>query len=74
MEACNDNPHHKLCDEVRELQETIKALENKLAEAQEAQADLKQNKERLEKDLKVKKNSLSIDQQKCMTNRCAPLY
>jgi phage shock protein A len=54
---------------VAELLESIKLLENKLKEASEALEDLRKNRERLEKDMSVKKNSLLIDQQKCMSMR-----
>jgi len=54
---------------VAEIAQSIKLLEDKLAEANEALSDLLRNKQRLEKDIKVKKNSLLIDQQKCMSMR-----
>ena len=104
MEACNDTPHGKLTEEVGELKEAIKHLEEKLVESNEALKDLQANKvkdsfqpvplslkkstcyhascthivefdymvwwqEKLESDIKVKKNSLLIDQQKCMSMR-----
>ena len=112
MEACNDTPHGKLTEEVGELKEAIKHLEEKLVESNEALKDLQSNKvkdqpppqkknkkqknnkkttcypscilyphciaefdetmwwqEKLESDIKVKKNSLLIDQQKCMSMR-----
>ena len=105
MEACNDTPHGKLTEEVGELKEAIKHLEEKLVESNEALKDLQANKvkdavnrntppplfpllpknppeiqmvefdymvwwqEKLEADIKVKKNSLLIDQQKCMSMR-----
>jgi len=69
VEACNDTPHQKLLEEVCEIAQSIKLLEDKLSEANEALSDLLRNKQRLEKDIKVKKNSLLIDQQKCMSMR-----
>ena len=69
MEACNDGPHNKLLEEVSEIVHSIKTLEDELQEANEALGDLLRNKQRLEKDIKVKKNSLLIDQQKCMSMR-----
>jgi len=69
VEACNDGPHNKLLEEVSEIAHSIKTLEDKLQEANEALGDLLRNKQRLEKDIKVKKNSLLIDQQKCMSMR-----
>jgi len=58
-----------LLEEVCEIAQSIKLLEDKLSEANEALSDLLRNKQRLEKDIKVKKNSLLIDQQKCMSMR-----
>lgn len=69
VEACNDGPHNKLLEEVSEIAHSIKVLEDKLQEGNEALGDLLRNKQRLEKDIKVKKNSLLIDQQKCMSMR-----
>ena len=69
VEACNDQPHNKLIEEVAEIAQSIKVLEDKLNEANEALQDLLRNRQRLEKDLKVKKNTLLIDQQKCMSMR-----
>ena len=69
VEACNDQPHNKLLEEVTEISQSIKLLEDKLTEGNEALSDLLRNKQRLEKDIKVKKNSLLIDQQKCMSMR-----
>ncbi len=37
--------------------------------SQAARLDLISNKQRLEQDIRVKENSLKIDQQKCMTLR-----
>ncbi len=69
VENCNDAPHSKLIEEVSELLESIRLLENKLNEASEALGDLRKNKERLEKDISVKNNSLLIDRQKSMSMR-----
>merc|ERR1712083_883676 len=69
VEACNDMPHNKLLEEVTEISQSIKLLEDKLTEGNEALSDLLRNKQRLEKDIKVKKNSLLIDHQKCMCMR-----
>ena len=69
MEACNDQPHIKLIEEVAEIAQSIKLLEDKLGEGNDALQDLIRNKQRLERDIKVKKNTLLIDQQKCMSLR-----
>ena len=69
VEACNDQPHIKLIEEVAEIAQSIKLLEDKLGEGNDALQDLIRNKQRLERDIKVKKNTLLIDQQKCMSLR-----
>eukprot|EP00090_Calanus_glacialis_P024939 TRINITY_DN38730_c0_g1_i1.p1 TRINITY_DN38730_c0_g1~~TRINITY_DN38730_c0_g1_i1.p1 ORF type:complete len:181 (+),score=25.24 TRINITY_DN38730_c0_g1_i1:43-543(+) len=69
VEACNDTPHSKLLEEVSELKESIRQLETKLKESEESLNDLNGVKAKLEEDIKVKKNSLLIDQQKCMSMR-----
>ena len=69
VELCNDEPHMKLTEGVREILECIKLLENKLQEANTSLADLFKIREKLEQNIKVKKNSLLIDQQKCMAKR-----
>ena len=69
VEACNDQPHIKLIEEVADIAQSIKLLEDKLGEGNDALQDLIRNKQRLERDIKVKKNTLLIDQQKCMSLR-----
>jgi hypothetical protein len=69
VELCNDEPHIHLTNQVKELMEMIRQLENKLADSNTSLADLMKNKERLEQNIRVKKNSLLIDQQKCMALR-----
>ena len=69
VEACNDTPHSKLLEEVAELKESIRLLETKLKESEESLGELNGVKAKLEEDIKVKKNSLLIDQQKCMSMR-----
>ena len=69
VENCADEPHHKLIEETQIINQCIKELEAKLTEAKEINDELIQNQQRLEADMKVKKNSLLIDQQKCMSKR-----
>ena len=69
VELCNDAPHTHLIEEVRELMEMIKQLENKLEESNTALTELFQNKDKLDNDIKVKKNTVMIDQQMCMSQR-----
>ena len=71
-------------DEVSALNQSVILLEQKLTEAEAARLDLISNRwqyirssswsglfrrQRLENDLRVKENSISIDQSKCMTLR-----
>ena len=62
MEACNDTPHGKLTEEVGELKEAIKHLEEKLVESNEALKDLQSNKVKdfLSKTPKTKNHLLPI--------------
>ena len=69
IESCNDPPHERLVDEVSTLNDTILLLDQKITEAEAARLDLISNRQRLENDARVKENSLSIDQSKCMTMR-----
>ena len=69
VENCNDEAHTRLIQMVAEIQENIKLLEAKHEEARQADEVMKKNKEKLEQDIKVKKNSLLIDMQKCMSMR-----
>ena len=69
IEACNDPPHHLLVDEVATIKESVFLLEQKITEAEAAKGDLLSNKKKLENDIRVKENSLNIDQNKCVTLR-----
>ena len=69
VENCNDAAHIKLTEEVSELHNCIKHLEDKLQEANMSLCDLKKNKERLEANIKVKANTINIDRQKNMSMR-----
>ncbi|XP_035257989.1 tektin-3 [Anguilla anguilla] len=69
MELCRDNPHHRLVGEVREIEDTIQKLRERLAEAETALQMLVKTKVTLEHDLSVKANSLFLDQEKCMGMR-----
>jgi len=69
VENCADETHFKLVEAVNELVQCIKLLESIFEEANSAHQDLVTNKERLEADMRVKKNSLMIDQQWCMAKR-----
>jgi tektin-2 len=63
VELCRDNPQYGLTDEVKQLEATKRALEEKLKQSQHALDGLEQNLHRLNEDLHCKTNSLRLDQQ-----------
>lgn len=63
------NLSYRLIGEVGEIQRSIDAL---VAQLQDAEASLKQlqdDRMTLEKEISIKKNSIFIDKNKCMTHR-----
>ncbi|XP_066560481.1 tektin-3 isoform X2 [Amia ocellicauda] len=69
VELCRDNPHHRLVTEVREIEDTVQKLKERLRDAEHTLQTLVHTKVSLEHDLSVKANSLFIDQEKCMGMR-----
>ncbi|KAM9426142.1 tektin-3 [Pholidichthys leucotaenia] len=69
IELCRDNPHHRLVSEVREIEDTIQKLQERLMEAENTLQTLVKTKVNLEHDLSIKANSLFLDQEKCMSMR-----
>ncbi|XP_076615402.1 tektin-3 [Chaetodon auriga] len=69
IELCRDNPHHRLVSEVREIEDTIHKLQERLMEAENTLQTLVKTKVTLEHDLSVKANSLFLEQEKCMSMR-----
>ncbi|XP_066522709.1 tektin-3 [Hoplias malabaricus] len=69
IELCRDNPHHRLVSEVREIEDTIHKLRERLMEAENTLQNLVKTKVALEHDISVKANSLFLDQEKCMGMR-----
>ncbi|KAL8576530.1 hypothetical protein ACOMHN_003088 [Nucella lapillus] len=64
VELCRDAPQYGLTDEVKQLEATTKALEEKLKQSQHALDGLQKNLHRINDDLAEKTNSLMLD------NRC----
>ncbi|XP_076439938.1 tektin-2-like [Babylonia areolata] len=64
VELCRDAPQYGLTDEVKQLEATKRALEEKCKQAQHALDGLQKNLHRINDDLAEKKNSLMLD------NRC----
>ncbi|XP_056286607.1 tektin-3 isoform X1 [Pseudoliparis swirei] len=69
VELCRDNPHHRLVGEVREIEDTIQKLQERLMQADNTLQTLVKTKVTLEHDLSIKANSLFLDQEKCMSMR-----
>ncbi|XP_036937237.1 tektin-3 [Acanthopagrus latus] len=69
VELCRDNPHHRLVSEVREIEDTIQKLQERLTEAENTLQNLVKTRVVLEHDLSVKANSLFLEQEKCMSMR-----
>ncbi|XP_071655302.1 tektin-2 isoform X2 [Patagioenas fasciata] len=68
MELCRDQVQYGLTDEVHQLEATIRALKEKLAEAQDALSALYRQLHRIQTDMGYKANSLVLDN-KCMDSR-----
>lgn len=68
VELCRDAPQYGLTDEVKQLEATKKALEEKLKQAQHALDGLNKNLHRINDDLAEKNNSLMLDK-RCMNVR-----
>ena len=69
VENCADEVYHSLVAEVKIVTACLKKLEAKHEEAKAAHSNLSKNIQRMEDNLKMKKNSLFIDLQKCMSMR-----
>ncbi|XP_020664535.3 tektin-2 [Pogona vitticeps] len=68
MELCRDQAQHGLTDEVHQLEGTIAALKQKLAQSQDALDALYKHLSRIQTDIGYKANSLLLDN-KCMDGR-----
>merc|ERR1711892_1331475 len=63
------SPHGKLVNEVDEINDSINILTQKLADAEDARAQLLKAQSELRQDLRVKETSLRIDRGKCLGQR-----
>nr|XP_020664535.1 tektin-2 [Pogona vitticeps]XP_020664536.1 tektin-2 [Pogona vitticeps] len=68
MELCRDQAQHGLTDEVHQLEGTIAALKQKMAQSQDALDALYKHLSRIQTDIGYKANSLLLDN-KCMDGR-----
>ncbi|XP_056154830.1 tektin-2 [Lampris incognitus] len=62
MDLCRDEVQHGLVEEVNQLEMTIKALKQKLSEAQHSLQKLQLHHARMSKDLSRKQEALSLEQ------------
>ncbi|KAI8796600.1 tektin-4 [Biomphalaria glabrata] len=69
VELCRDPAQYHLVGEVNEINQSIDALKQKLNDAQNSLKDLQDNRMALEKEIAIKKNSIFIDRDKCLTVR-----
>jgi len=69
VELCRDPVQYNLVNEVHEIAGSVDSLMQKLNNAENALKDLQDNRMMLEKEIAIKKNSLFIDKDKCMTHR-----
>lgn len=69
VELCRDPAQYNLVGEVHEIARSVDALMQKLNDAENALKDLQDSRMALEKDIAIKKNSLFIDKDKCMSHR-----
>ncbi|EDO37357.1 predicted protein, partial [Nematostella vectensis] len=68
VELCRDQPQYQLCHEVAEIAGSMRALTEKLREAQNSLEALRSNLSRINEDLAFKNNSLALDN-RCMSVR-----
>ena len=61
VELCRDQPQYQMCHEVAEIKGSIRALNEKLREAENALRALRSNLDRINEDLAIKNNSLALD-------------
>ena len=61
VELCRDQPQYQMCHEVAEIGGSIRALNEKLREAENALQALRSNLARINEDLATKNNSLALD-------------
>ena len=59
----------RLIEEVAEIQKSIDALTAQLQDAEASLKQLQDDRMTLEKEISIKKNSIFIDKNKCMTHR-----
>lgn len=69
VELCNDHAMKTLQREVNEIRDSVRILRDKLRSGETALARLAKTRSNLENDIKMKENSLTIDQKLCMGMR-----
>ena len=69
VELCRDPVQYRLINEVSEINMSIAALQEKIAQSESSLKGLIRNQLSLEEDIDVKSNSLMIDEVQCMGMR-----
>ena len=69
VELCRDPVQYKLVGEVQEISQSVDALMQKLNEAENSLKSLQDTRMALEREIAIKKNSIFIDREKCLTTR-----
>lgn len=69
VELCKDTAQIRLVNEVEELTESIRCLQQKLEEAEQSLMNMEDTRLSFVKEIAIKENSLFIDREKCMTHR-----
>ena len=69
VELVRDPAQYRLVGEVKEIEESLALLHEKLAESIRALKGLNRQQLALEEDIQVKSNSLNIDENQCMKLR-----
>ncbi|KPI93218.1 Tektin-3 [Papilio xuthus] len=66
VENCREGSLFGLIDEVRDLNNSMTLLQNRMLETQKLRADLIHNRSKIENEIIVKKKSLYIDNERCL--------
>lgn len=69
VELCRDPAQYKLVGEVHEIAQSVDALRAALDNSENSLKSLMDDRLKLEEEIRMKKNSIFIDKNKCMTHR-----
>lgn len=69
VENCRDPVHISLIDEVKTIEESMLAMNISIQEAEETKNSLMNTRGLLEREIMLKKRTIAIDKERCMTLR-----